>query len=57
MKITLKHFGVTHSVETEQEHLTATETLDIFCNLMRSIGFHQDSVDEAIMALNEEIDL
>ena len=57
MKITIKHFGVTHSVETEQEHLTATEALDIFCNLMRSIGFHQDSVDEAIMALNEEIEL
>jgi hypothetical protein len=33
MKITIKHFGVTHSVETEQEHLTATEALDIFCNL------------------------
>jgi hypothetical protein len=36
MKITIKHLGVTHSVETEQEHLTATETLDIFCNLNAS---------------------
>jgi hypothetical protein len=47
MKITIKHLGVTHSVETEQEHLTATETLDIFCNLMRAVGYQEESINRA----------
>jgi len=47
MKITIKHLGVTHSVQTEQEHLTAEETLDIFCNLMRSIGYQDESIQRA----------
>lgn len=57
MTITLKHYGVTYSIETKEEDLNATDTLETFTNLMKCIGFQQSSIDEAIMALNEEIGL
>ena len=47
MKITIKHYGVKYSVETEQDDLHATETLEIFCNLMRSIGYQDESIQRA----------
>ena len=57
MTITLKHYGVTYSIETEADDLDATQMLETFTSLMKCIGFHQNSIDEAIMALNEEINL
>ena len=57
MKITLKHYGVTYSIETKEDDFDATEMINTFNNLMLSAGWQQDSIDEAIMALNEEIDL
>lgn len=57
MKITIKHYGITYSIETKEDDLNATEVLQNFTNLMKSAGWHQDSIDNAIMALNEEIDL
>ena len=57
MTITIKHYGVTYSIETKADDLTATETLQNFINLMLCAGWHQDSIDEAIMGLNEEIKL
>ena len=57
MTITLKHYGVTYSIETQSETLDATEVLKTFTNLMLCAGWQQGSIDEAIMALNEEIEL
>ena len=47
MKIKIKHLGKTHSVETEEEHLTAEETLEIFYNLMRAVGYQDESIQRA----------
>ena len=47
MTITIKHYGVTYSIKTKQDDLHATETLDIFCNLMRSIGYQDESIQRA----------
>jgi len=57
MTITLKHYGNTYSIETQSETLDATEVLKTFTNLMLCAGWQQGSIDEAIMALNEEIEL
>jgi len=57
MTITLKHYGVTYSIETQSETLDATQVLKTFNNLMLCAGWQQGSIDEAIMALNEEIEL
>ena len=57
MTITIKHYGDTYSIETKGDDLDATEMINTFNNLMLSAGWQQDSIDEAIMALNEEIDL
>lgn len=57
MTITITHFGVNYSIETKEENLNATEILETFTNLMKCIGFHQSTIDDAIMALNEEIEL
>jgi hypothetical protein len=55
MKITIKHYGITYSIETKEDDLNATEVLQNFTNLMKCAGWQQDSIDNAIMALNEEI--
>jgi len=57
MTITLKHYGNTYSIETQSETLEPTEVLKTFTNLMLCAGWQQGSIDEAIMALNEEIEL
>jgi len=57
MIITLKNYGVTYSIETKEEDLNAKEVLQNFTNLMKCAGWQQDSIDNAIMALNEEIEL
>ena len=57
MTITIKHYGITYSIETKEYNLNATDTLETFTNLMKCIGFQQSSIDGAIMELNEQIDL
>lgn len=57
MTITIKYFGITYSIETETEDLNSTEMLETFTDLMKCIGFHPNSIDNAIMELNEQIDL
>jgi len=57
MTITLKHYGVTYSIETKADDFDATEMIKTFNNLMLCAGWQQGSIDEAIMALNEEIEL
>jgi len=57
MTITLKHYGFTYSIETKADDFDATEILETFTNLMKCAGWQQGSIDNAIMALNEEIEL
>jgi len=57
MTITLKHYGVTYSIETKEDDFDATEVLKTFNNLMLCAGWQQGSIDGAIMELNEQIDL
>lgn len=55
MIITIKHYGATYSIETKEDDLNATEVLQNFTNLMKCAGWQQDSIDNAIIELNEEI--
>ena len=57
MKITLEHLGDTYSIGKKTDNLDATEVLKTFNNLMLCAGWHQSTIDDAIMELNEEIDL
>jgi len=57
MTITIKHYGITYSIEKETEDLNALQMIETFTNLMKCIGFQQSSIDGAIMGLNEQIDL
>ena len=57
MRLPIKYFGITYSIETKEDNLDATEILETFTNLMKCIGFQQSSIDGAIMELNEQIDL
>jgi hypothetical protein len=57
MIITLKHYGDTYSIETKGDDLDATDVLKNFTSLMLCAGWAQVSIDNAILALNEEIDL
>jgi hypothetical protein len=47
MTITIKHYGVTYSIETKQDDLHATETLEMFFNLMRAVGYQEESIQKA----------
>ena len=57
MKITIKYYGVTYSIEKKTDDFPAIDMLRNFNNLMLCAGWQQDSIDNAIMALNEEIEL
>ena len=57
MTITIKHYGATYSIETKEEDLNALQMIETFTDLMRCIGFHPNSINDAIMGLNEQIDL
>ena len=47
MTITIKHYGVKYSIKTKQDDLHATETLEIFFNLMRAVGYQDESIQKA----------
>jgi hypothetical protein len=47
MTITIKHYGVTYSIKTKQNDLHATETLEMFFNLMRAVGYQEESIQKA----------
>ena len=57
MKITLEHYEFTCFIETKADDLDATEVLKNLTKLMLCAGWEQGSIDNAIMALNEEIEL
>ena len=47
MTITIKNYGVTYSIKTKQDDLHATETLEMFFNLMRAVGYQEESIQKA----------
>ena len=47
MTITIKHYGVTYSIKTKQDDLHANETLEMFFNLMRAVGYQEESIQKA----------
>ena len=55
MKITLKHYGVTYSIETKEDDFDAAEMINTFNNLMLCAGFSEKSVQNAILDAAEEI--
>lgn len=48
MKVSLYHYGVTHSVETERDDLTLTEVLAMFKGLVLSAGWNEESWGDAM---------
>jgi len=54
MKIEIKHYGATYTVETENDDLEAVEVLDIMTGLLIQIGYQQESINEAIKELADE---
>ena len=51
MKIEIKHYGATYTVETENDDLTTDEIFDIFTGLLIQLGYQQTSINEAIKEL------
>jgi len=51
MKIEIKHYGNTYTVETENDDLTTDEIFDIFTGLLIQLGYQQESINEAIKEL------
>ena len=51
MKIEIKHYGATYTVETPNDDLTTDEIFDIFTGLLIQLGYQQSSINEAIKEL------
>ena len=51
MKIEIKHYGNTYTVETENDDLDAVEIMDIITGLLIQLGYQQGSINEAIKEL------
>ena len=51
MKIEIKHYGNTYTVETENDDLDAVEIMDIITGLLIQLGYQQQSINEAIKEL------
>jgi hypothetical protein len=47
-KITVEHYGVKCSIETETSDLTATEVVEIFASLMFSMSFMPQQITDAM---------
>ena len=54
MKIKIKHYGFTYTVETPNDDLEAVEVLDIITGLLIQLGYQQESINEAIKELANE---
>lgn len=54
MKIEIKHYGATYTVETQNDDLTTDEIFDIFTGLLIQIGHKQQSINETIKKLEDE---
>lgn len=51
MKIEIKHYGNTYTVETENDDLDAVEIMNIITGLLIQLGYQQQSINEAIKEL------
>lgn len=54
MKIEIKHYGTTYTVETENDNYEIAEMFDIFTGLLIQIGFTNECINEAIKELADE---
>lgn len=54
MRIEIKHYGNTYTVETENDDLDAVEIMDIITGLLIQLGYQQQSINEAIKELADE---
>jgi hypothetical protein len=55
MKIEIKHYGNTYTVETPNDDLEAVEVLDIITGLLIQMGYQQESINNAIKELADGI--
>lgn len=54
MKIEIKNYGNTYSVETEHDDLDISEIIEIITGLLLQVGFHKESINNAIKELADE---
>lgn len=54
MRIEIKTYGKKFIVETENDDLETDEMFDIFTGLLIQLGYHQESINEAIKDLADE---
>jgi|LakMenE01Jun11ns_1017448.scaffolds.fasta_scaffold9299869_3 Holliday junction resolvasome RuvABC DNA-binding subunit len=55
MKIEIKHYGTTYTVETQTDDYEITEMFDIFTGLLIQLGYQQQSINEAIKELADDL--
>ena len=51
MKIEIKNYGNTYSVETENDDLEISEVIEIITGLLLQVGFHKENINNAINEL------
>jgi hypothetical protein len=54
MKIEIKHYGTTYTVETQTDDFEVVEMFDIFTGLLIQLGYQQESINDAIKELADE---
>ena len=54
MKIEIKNYGNTYTVETENDDLEISEVIEIITGLLLQVGFHKESINNAINELLDE---
>jgi hypothetical protein len=54
MRIEIKHYGTTYTVETQTDDYEITEMFDIFTGLLIQIGFTNETINDAIKELADE---
>ena len=53
MEISLTHYGVSYSVKTKNDDLTASEVLDIFLGILKAGGWAESTIHDTIIELGE----
>jgi hypothetical protein len=55
MKIQIECYKRKHTVETETDDYNIEEYLDFIIGLLLQVGFHKESINNAIVELAEEL--
>jgi hypothetical protein len=55
MKIEIKNYGNTYTVETERDDLGVVEIMDIITGLLIQLGFQQEDINDAIIEIAGEL--